>query len=265
MIKLVVTDLDGTLLDSQGKLSQANLDAVARLAEMGIPTVAATARSPRTTRHVWSKAGLGRQAICANGALVFDMHADKVLSDAVIGSQIAHRVISFIRAEFPAAIMAGEQLEDFYPEPGFFRAPVIDLDVAEIHDLDKHVDAGMHKMIARVEGISSELLRDHLGEYLSTMVDVTISGPDWIEFGPHGVSKATGVQHLCELLGIEARDVAAVGDQRNDLTMLKYVGHPLTVANAHPDVKAIAETILPDNNSSGFSGIVDYVSELEDN
>ncbi len=260
MIRLVVTDLDGTLLDESGQVSRENVDAVATLAEMGIPTIAATARSPRSVRRISASAGLGPLAICANGAVVYDLEGSSVLTHELISAPVAAEVIGVVRERVPRAILAGELLEEFFAEPGFFSRPIPGLDVPEIKAIEDHIGPGATKLIARQSGRSSEQLRDVLGERLSPLVDITVSGPDWIEFAKHGVSKASGILEVCRILQIDPDEVAAVGDQRNDLTMLRLVGHPLTVANAHPELFDLAGEVLPHHNHSGFAAIVDYVA-----
>ncbi|MDA8209206.1 MAG: HAD family hydrolase [Actinomycetota bacterium] len=260
MIRLVVTDLDGTLLDENGRVSQENMDAVALLAEMGIPTIAATARSPRSVRKISATAGLGPLAICANGAVVYDLQDSSVLSHQLISAAVAAEVIRVVRRKVPGAILAGELLEDFYAEPGFFSRPIPGLNVPEIRVLEDHIGPGATKLIARRAGLTSERLRNILGAELAPLVDITVSGPDWIEFAKHGVSKASGILEVCRIMEIETEHVVAVGDQRNDLTMLRLVGHPLTVANAHPELFGLAGEILPHHNHSGFAAIVDYVA-----
>ncbi len=260
LIRLVVTDLDGTLLDENGQVSQENIDAVALLAEMGIPTIAATARSPRSVRKISAAAGLGPLAICANGAVVYDIVGSSVLSHELIPGPVADEVIRVVRRKVPGAILAGEFLEEFYAEPGFFSRPIPGLNVPEIRALEDHVGPGATKLIARRTGLTSERLRNILAPTLTPLVDITVSGPDWIEFAKHGVSKASGILEVCRIMGIETDHVAAVGDQRNDLTMLRLVGHPLTVANAHPELFTLAGQVLPHHNHSGFAAIVDYVA-----
>ena len=261
MIKLLVTDLDGTLLDDEGHVSQANRDSIRTLSEMGIPTIAATARSPRSTKRISSFAGLGPYAVCANGAVVFDLETSEVLSHDFIDAETAQEVVHLLRDTLPLAILAGEFLEEFYPEVGFFKRPLPGLEVASISQLDDHLGDGMSKIIARVPGIDSETLRDTLRPVLSRLVDITISGPDWIEFAAHGVSKASGLAQVCKIMEIDAIDVAAIGDQRNDLTMLAMVGHPLTVANAHSDLIDLAGEVFSDANQSGFAEVLRYVQK----
>ena len=262
MIRLLVTDLDGTLLDDKGQVSQANRDSIASLAKMGIPTIAATARSPRSTKRISQVAGLGPYAICANGAVVFDLEASEIVSHDFISATTAVEVTAILRRELNGAILAGELLEEFYAEGGFFTRPLPGLDIPPISRLEDHIGAGITKIIARVAGATSEQLRDRLVPLLSELVDITISGPDWIEFAAHGVSKASGIARICELMAVEVSEVAAIGDQRNDLTMLAMVGHPLTLANAHPDLFAFAGAVFSPSNESGFAEVLPYVEKV---
>lgn len=262
MIKLLVTDLDGTLLGSNGRVSTRNLACVLELAKTGIPTIAATARAPRSVLRISRSAGLGPLSICANGAITFDVEKEVVLRHETIPTDQAHTIVATIRDQQPTATLAGELLNEFFAEEGFFERPVPGLTYTPVKDFANHLSGGMTKIIARVPDANSETLRDDLLPLLLNYSDVTISGPDWIEFAPHGVSKATGIRHVCELLDISPDEVAAIGDQRNDLTMLSLVGFPFTVANAHPDVLKLAMGVVPHHNQSGFSKIINHIEKI---
>ena len=262
MIKLLVTDLDGTLLDNDGVVSMPNRSAIALLEAIGIPTIAATARSPRSTRQISAIAGLGPMAVCANGAIVCNLETSVVIRHDLISRELSQMVITTLRRKLRDVILAGEYLEEFYAESGFFKRRVPGLEVPEIERLEDYIEPGLTKIIARVPAITSEALRDQLSPCLSPFVDVTISGPDWIEFAAHGVSKASGLAHVCELMGIDPTEVAAIGDQRNDLTMLAFVGYPFTLRNAHPDLFKLTNAIVGENTRSGFAEIVPRIRAL---
>ncbi|CAG4899965.1 MULTISPECIES: Cof-type HAD-IIB family hydrolase [Acidithrix] len=262
MIKLLATDLDGTLLDANGKVSRQNIDAIAAINKMGIPTIAATARSPRSASKISKTAGLGPYAICANGAIVYDLQSKTLLRHDPISQKVSKSIISILRDEFEAVILAGEYVDDFFAEANFFKRPIPDLIIPTTKDLLTKVDQGMTKVIGRVPGKSSEELRDHLAPMLSQFVDVTISGPDWIEFAAHGITKAHGVTIVCEIIGISPSQVAAIGDQRNDLDMLNLVGYPFTLQSAHPDLFSITDRVVPHHDDSGFSQLALEIEKI---
>ncbi len=257
---MLFTDLDGTLLNIDGRVSRENIYTILRLKELGIPTFAASARAPRSVLRISKSAGLGPLSICANGAITFDVSQNKIVRHESISPANSNEIVKAVRDIFPSALLAGELINDFYAENLFFDSPIAGINATQVDNLAKSTSNGMTKIIARVPNETSETLRHELSPLLSQISDVTISGPDWIEFAPFGVSKATGVRHICQLLNINPTEVAAIGDQRNDISMLSLVGFPYCVQNAHPEVLELAKFMVPHHDESGFSHIIDQIS-----
>lgn len=259
MIKLVFSDLDGTLLDKHGMVSEKNKRVISNLKELGISTFAASARGPRSVVRISKTAGLGPLAICANGAIAYDVENDRILHESRLPKNDSHDVVAAVRRLFPQAIMAGELLNDLYVEDRFFDASVEGFDFTCVDDVTNYLSDGMTKIIARVPNVTAETLHGQLYGLLGEIADVTVSGPDWIEFAPFNVSKASGVRYICDLLNLDVSEVAAIGDQRNDLSMLSIVGYPFAVANAHPEILELGYQVVPHHNKSGFSHIFDKI------
>jgi hydroxymethylpyrimidine pyrophosphatase-like HAD family hydrolase len=91
------------------------------------------------------------------------------------------------------------------------------------------------------------------------LAEVTASDIAWIDIGPPGLSKATGLIELCERLDVHLDEVAAVGDHFNDLPMLRIVGLPVAMANAIPDVLAIADRVMPSNDEDGVAALIEEI------
>ena len=87
----------------------------------------------------------------------------------------------------------------------------------------------------------------------------TNAGREWIDFMNLGVSKGAGIAHLCEHLGIDIADAAAVGDTYNDIPMLEAVGHSFIVANAEKHMEAHARFRVPSNNDRGVAALIDAI------
>jgi hydroxymethylpyrimidine pyrophosphatase-like HAD family hydrolase len=104
---------------------------------------------------------------------------------------------------------------------------------------------------------NADMDRDSPGD----RAEVTASDLAWIDIGPPGLSKATGLDEVCRRLGVHLDDVAAIGDHYNDLPMLRVVGLPVAMGNAIPDVLNIAARVMPSNAEDG---VATFISEILD-
>lgn len=100
-----------------------------------------------------------------------------------------------------------------------------------------------------------DIYQPEFGDRLYT----TNAGREWIDFMNLGVSKGAGIAHLCENLGIDIADAAAVGDTYNDIPMLEKVGHSFIVANAESHMEAHARFRVPSNNDRGVAVLIDAI------
>ena len=101
--------------------------------------------------------------------------------------------------------------------------------------------------------------RETYSPEFSDKLYVTNAGREWIDFMNLGVDKGAGVAHLCEHLGIDIADAAAVGDTYNDIPMLERVGHSFIVDNAEEHMNAHAKWRIPSNNDGGVLTLIDAI------
>ena len=101
--------------------------------------------------------------------------------------------------------------------------------------------------------------REDYSPEFSDKLYVTNAGREWIDFMNLGVDKGSGVAHLCERLGIDIADAAAVGDTYNDIPMLERVGHSFIVDNAEEHMNAHAKWRIPSNNDGGVLTLIDAI------
>lgn len=241
-VRLVATDLDGTLLGPGGVLSARTIAAVRAVHEAGIVVVAATGRSHHTALPRVAPAEVVRYLVCSNGASLYDCVAGAVVDRHVIAPTSLPLLVEVVRRELGDACFGWEQAEGFGWESAFVSIrPVIDKMRAKIVP---RFDAPWPDEVTKVFIGHGELSRDRLLAALTPhMVDglvATCSGASFVEVTGAGVDKAFGVARLCARLGITADEVVAVGDHLNDLAMLRWAGRGVAMDGAHPAV--LAET-----------------------
>ncbi len=255
-MRLVATDLDGTLLHADGTISSRTRQAIARVGAAGITVVLVTARPPRVLRTMARQAGVTGLAICCNGAIVYNLATDEIVAHRPLAPATAQRLVTALRAAAPGVCFAVERGLRFGQEPRYAalspiagdHTPLID-DAAALcaEDVTKlivlHPDVPLHDLLrAAHEAAGDEAI-------------VTHSSTLFVEVSAAGVTKAAALQGLCARLGIDATQVVACGDMPNDLPMLEWAGHSVAVANAHPTVLAVVDEVTLSNNEDGVARV----------
>jgi Cof subfamily protein (haloacid dehalogenase superfamily) len=252
---LVASDLDGTLLGSDGKVSARTAAAISAVEAAGATFVMVTGRPPRWMSDVSDQAGHRGLAICANGAVLYDLHTEEVVTTHLLAEEPATEVVRSLREALPRIVFAAERADlTFGVEPGY-RA-VLESQVSDRALAEELVRGGVVKLMARVEGMSSDDLL-HAAAAVGGATFTHSSTDGLIEISASGVTKATGLAALAEERGIGPDGVLAFGDMPNDLPLLTWAGHGVAVANAHPDVLAAADEVTGRNDEDGVAQVIE--------
>jgi hypothetical protein len=200
--------------------------------------------------------------VCANGALVYDLHTERVVRSHLIGSDAAAEVVAALRRDVPGVAFAVERGPVDGVPGGFGReqAYVPRWDVAEVQvaPLEQLYAGGVVKLLARHEAMGSDELLAVARTSLHGLAEATHSSADGLlEISATGISKASGLASLADEHGIAADDVVAFGDMPNDLPMLAWAGHAVAVANAHPEVRAAADEVTASNDDDGVARVLE--------
>ena len=261
--RLVVSDMDGTLLDPDGmRVSHRNASALRRAAQAGARVVIATGR-PVIWLGPVIDAGFDGTAVCMNGALTYDIRAREVLATAPLKSDSMAAFVAALseRADISVAVERfGTSRHDFWAERSY-RHPWTGgtFEKGDRADLLAH-PAG--KLLVRGQGDSSSLAAAARASAITAGVhndlSITYSTDDGlIEVAAAGVNKAFALAALAKKWGIEPADVIAFGDMPNDLEMLAWAGHGVAMANAHPDVTAVASEIALHHDEDGVAAVLE--------
>jgi len=256
-IRLVATDLDGTLLRSDGTISARTLRALAAVRARGIPIVIVTARPPRTV-HTLTRQLADGLAICGNGAIIYDLAQAAIVAQTTLAAAVTHTLIEELRAVIPGVAFAIEAGLRYGEEPGYApteRDPTDgELRIADALALSV---AGVTKLIVRHPAWALDALFERVAALVGTRAAVTHSGAPFVEVAAPGVTKAAALAALCAQRGIAQRAVLAFGDGLNDLPLLTWAGQGIAVANAHPTVLAAAAAITATNDEDGVAVVLE--------
>jgi Cof subfamily protein (haloacid dehalogenase superfamily) len=260
--RLVASDLDGTLLRSDGSISDRTRAALADAEDAGLAVVFATGRPPRWMEGIADATGHRGLAICANGALVYDLHTEEVVEEHSLDVELALELVEQLREGVPGLAFAVERSDgSFGHEPGYRRLWegdfVRDLTVDDVARL---LTSPMSKLLARHDSLDPDTFITEATSVIGHLATITYSGNDGLlEISSPGVTKAFTLERFAAEHGIGAEHVVAFGDMPNDLPMLSWAGRGVAVANAHPDVVDIADELTASNDDDGVALVIERI------
>ena len=254
--RLVATDLDGTLVRSDGTVSAYTRDVIATLDERGVPVVFVTGRPLRWAEEVFEFVGAHGLAVISNGALVWDVARDRVDLTRPVPVGEGLSVCRQIREAVPGSAFAVETVSGIALEHGFMeRYPLPE--GSRRGALEDVFDEPVLKILARHEELDAQEFWDRTAAAVGDAVVVTwSSGSALLEISARGVTKASTLALLCDRLGVDRADVVAFGDMPNDLPMLQWAGTAYAMANAHPTVHEAAAHRAPGNDDDGVATVL---------
>jgi Cof subfamily protein (haloacid dehalogenase superfamily) len=261
-MRLVASDIDGTILGHDGKISDRTVRAFHACREAGVELVFVTGRPPRWLHPLEEQLGHTGTVICSNGAVVWDLEADKVVSAQTMAIEDIFEIRRIIKKLRPAALFAAETLTGFHLEPGFIQNASSEL-LSEFTPapLDSTLTAedAVVKFLAIVrEGTADEFLAQ-VAPAVGNLASVTHSAPTvaMLELAVPGINKAVTLAGYAASLGIDAADVVAFGDMPNDIEMLRWAGHGYAMASGHPEAIRAAGQQAPHFDDDGVAQILE--------
>ena len=252
-IELVAIDLDGTLLDDSKLVSERTAQALCCLPARGVKVVIASARPPRSVRHIYQSLKLDTWQINYNGAMIWDEPRRAVVFHQPMQGDLVLRVIEFAR-RFAADVLVSCEVQDrwytdrleqkYTTETGRLFQP------DAIMTVEQMCREPVTKLLLLGEPARMEALRPALTDAFP-QVSLVQSDPELLQVMDAGVSKAAALRLVAEHYGVTMKHVMAIGDAPNDVPMLEAAGHAVAMDNAHPTVKQIADWVAPSNNDHG--------------
>ena len=262
-IRMIVTDLDGTLLLPDLSTSPRTRRAITAAQDAGILVVAATGRSVVDMPKVLPPQ-LRDLAVCSNGAVVYNATDDIVLAERPIAAEVCVVLIDSLLEVAPGTRFATLTRSgyDLLPGPGYLGLMEPGNHGRNPEDLEEVPMSGLSaqpavKIIARHGELPLETLFELCEQVARVGVLPTTSGMQFIEISAAGVSKASTLELLAAEHGFTADEVLAFGDSANDREMLGWAGHGVAVANGTAPALATADEIAPANTDDGVAVVIE--------
>jgi Cof subfamily protein (haloacid dehalogenase superfamily) len=253
--RVVASDLDGTLVRTDGSISERTKVALHAAEAAGALVIFVTGRPPRWMKPVVEATGASGLAICANGALVYDLGRGEVVREHALQADSASRLVTALREALPGVQFAVESGLTFGHEPGYEPSwPMPNRRVAEVEEL---IADPVTKLLVKHPDRPPEEIHQQVVALAGEDAVVTYSGNVLLEVSGAGVSKASTLEALCREQGHAAAEVLAFGDMPNDVPMLTWAGHGVAVGNAHEQVLAVADEVTATNDDDGVAKVLE--------
>ena len=259
--RVVALDIDGTLLkwvDGQTEdyetITAPVYDAIHRALDAGAHVVLSSGRSPHGMTRIADMLDIPRAeadqlwVVASNGAVVFRyppmevVHEETFDAAPAVAAVLEHHPDALVAVEERA--VGGYRVNRVFPEGEISGEQII----TEVDDI-------VGEPVSRVIIRDPEATTDDFLELASKLglhgTDYVVGWTAWLDLSPVGVSKASGLQHVCDRIGLTAADVLAIGDGRNDIEMLRWAGRGVAMGQAVDEVKAAADDVTASVHDEG--------------
>ena len=256
--RLVATDLDGTIVRSDGTVSARTIAACARAEQAGATLVFVTGRPPRFMGDIAAAFDHRGVAVCSNGALIYDMHTERIIEEHLIPPPELAEAARRLREAIPGIGLAVESSSALTGDSRYEPARWDGVTTIKRESDPELFGRPAAKLLGRHARLSADELLALATPAIADIVTVYHSnGPRLVEASAAGVTKASGLAGLAAKQGIPAAAVVAFGDMPNDLPMLAWAGTSYAVANALPDVLAADDQVIASNDEDGVAQVID--------
>ena len=262
-IKLIATDMDGTLLDSNAELSNYNKEILKALIKNGIEIIFATGRPFESVKKFKDAINNDNCSIICNGAAIADTNGKFLYTKSMDENSSKMIIDLFNKNKNEICLNIYSDGKYYISEEGFYfkkyiereeiKNRIIGLEKIEVFEFVKVLFLGEHKELLRLQATINKSIQN---------ADAVFSHPEFLEIIPKGVNKANALKWLCDKKKIDYKNVMAFGDNYNDLDMINLAGIGVAVKNAVADVKNNADYIAPSHEENGVGKFLKEFFEL---
>jgi len=268
MIKLLCVDMDGTLLNTRGEISKRNIDTIKKVHEKGVKVTICTGRIFTSARYFADLIGIKVPIIATNGSYIREKDRDEIIYKAVLGKRKCEEVLRVLRKyeiyphfNTPDTVFTEKIIYTSQNYTNMNKSlpknRQIDIQVVEDWDLvfNKYEDEILKCIcidedIEKIKAAKKELKSNEELEVVSSRMDN-------FEVMNKGVSKGRAVEVLAGFYNIKQEEIMCIGDNENDISMIKYAGMGVAMGNAEEFVKDIADYVTTTNDDDGVAKAID--------
>jgi len=259
-IKMICLDIDGTLLNSEHKISKKTKEVIGIAAnEKQIPVILVSARMPKGILFLQRELNIDQPIICYSGALVMDDKAN-ILSNSGIAISDVIQVNNFVKeigvhmSLYKDDEWYIEELDEWAKQESEITniSPNV-INFTELFNVWEKEKSGPNKILCMGKPNDIKLLDAKIKSYHSNNLNIYPSKPTYLEIMPNNVSKTSAIEILMRKFNIQKSEIIAVGDNYNDIDMIEFAGIGVAMGNAPDGVKQYADHITFSNDNDGVA------------
>lgn len=256
--KMIVTDMDDTLLNSKGELSNENKEAILQAQESGVKFILASGRPTFAMKKIAEELKLndyGSYILSYNGAIITQCNDWNEWYKQALSEEEAHKLYDFSRKNNVHIItyLSDEIVSETESEYIDVELNLTGMPHNKVGCFKSTVSEPVVKCIMLEEPDYLKNVEKKLKQEMGNEFSIAISKPFFLEVMKEGIDKGASLLRLAKHLDIKAEEIVAIGDSYNDLTMLQVVGMPVAVGNAKSEVKDAAKYISVSNDDHGVA------------
>lgn len=264
MYKIIALDLDGTLTNARKEITPRTKEVLMQAQERGVRIVLASGRPPYGIMPLARQLELerfGGFVLAYNGGLILNTQTqDRLFEEPLSVEHLPYLCRKAKDAGFTIMTYKDDEILTENPQDIYVqRASFINkIKVTQVHDFQTEVKAPIYKCLIVGEPEKLQVLEKSMAQEMQGKLNIFRSEPYFMEVVPTGIDKAHSLDCLMCRLNLTAQDLMAVGDGWNDVSMIRYAGLGVAMANAQHEVKAVADYItLHTNEEDGVAEVVE--------
>ena len=255
--KVIVMDMDDTLINSDNKVSAETKDYLINIQNEGYKVILASGRPTEGMLPIAKELQLDKHdshIISYNGGKTIKVATEEVEVSQSVTKDNFDKIADFCREKnfLVLTYQDGHIIHDGDHEYRDIESELTGLPMKRVDDIKKYIVDDVPKVMGVDYAENISKTRDALSGSFNSEIDVTTSKPFFLEFMAKGVSKGNAIKALCNKLDIPLSEVICFGDSLNDQSMFEVVGYAVAMGNANEELKAIADKVTLDNDSNGI-------------
>ena len=260
---LILTDLDGTLLDSNAQISKGNIDAIMYYMENGGKFSFATGRNYLGMKYFYDIIPANAPAVTSNGAVIYDMANGcpcEVYPMGEIAEDICRKVLDRFD-DIGIEVMLADSIYVLKPNIITDRHIEYTKMTAQDGTFENIPKPWVHLLLTRDPATIAEVY-DYVTKEYGDKVFVQYSASYFLEVLVGGANKGSAARRIAEIVGVPQEGIYTVGDGQNDVELLSCTKNSFSPSNSHPDILRITANILPDNDNDPLAALVEHIKHL---
>lgn len=260
--KMIVLDLDDTLLRDDHTISPRTKEALMTAQEQGVKVVLASGRPTFAMRTIAKELHLeeyGSFILSFNGAKIINCKTDEELFSSTLSPEIVHSLYDISKEEnvWIHTYIGDDIITEKNNSYTEIEGQITGMPIVEVNNLKEAVQQPVVKVLMVENPEHLQIVELKLQKQLEGQLSVMRSKPFFLEFTEAGVTKGTSLNKLIQKLGIKREEVISMGDSYNDQAMIEFAGLGVAMGNAPDDIKEIANYVTDTNMNDGVAKVVE--------